>query len=253
VSYDHWDGYRRFARDHAAQLKQGRLWVNGEWSIRFYLEALGGQPVVKGQPLAGEGHVVTSLLSYPIPVTVSGGMLEPAAEREIRPALPLRLMGLGAKSGYATVGFGLRPFDVGGGPVDVIRLERVRAVEPRLSWLPMGSGEAGAQAVGGVYGVEQGSWRWTAGRAEFLVKAPEEPAVLAAEFVIPEASPARRVRLLADGAVAAEASYEGPGSYRLESRDRVSGKRIALEVDRTFRAPGDARELGVILTGIGYR
>jgi hypothetical protein len=253
VSFEHWEGYRRLAREWAPRLKTEKLWVNGEWSLRFYFEALGGEPVRNGRPLAGGGHLVTSTLGYPIPVTAAGVAIEPVEAREIRPTLPLRLMGLGAKSAYATVSSGLRPFDVGRGPVDVIRLERLRPAGPELSWLPMNAAGAAAQVVSGVYGLEQSAWRWTSGRAEFLVKPPPRPAPLAAEFVIPASSPARRVRLLADGAAVAERGCDGPGRYRIESRGPATGSRIVLEVDRTFRAPGDARELGVILTGIGYQ
>jgi 4-amino-4-deoxy-L-arabinose transferase-like glycosyltransferase len=251
VSFEHWEGYRRFARDFAVPLKAGRLWVNGEWSIRYYLDPLGGQPVVKRRPLTGEGHVVTSALSYPIPVTAGGTAIAPVTTYEIRPALPLRLMGLGAKSAYATVSFGVRPFDVSMEPVDVIRLERLRAVEPQFSWLPMNG--AAEQMVSGIYGLERNSWRWMGGEAVFLLKPPEEPARVAAEFVIPEMSPARRVRLLVDGAVAAERRYAGPGNYVLESGARFAGRRITVEVDRTFQVPGDNRVLGIILTGVGFR
>jgi hypothetical protein len=68
---------------------------------------------------------------------------------------------------------------------------------------------------------------------------------------------ARRATLSVDGRQVAEKSYSGPGSFTLTSSEpiQVPGDvvTVTLMIDKTFSVPGDQRELGVILTGIGFR
>jgi hypothetical protein len=221
VNYEHWDGYRRFAQALRGQMENRRVWVNGEWGLRFYMEAEGALPLVNNQAVRPGEIVVSSELGYPAPFTAGGGMLVPIARAEILPRLPLRIIGLGTKSAYSTVSNGYRPFDIASGPVDRIRADLVVERKPTLERLPMNAPEAAHHLVSGVYKLEDGRWRWMSGTATILLKPPAGPARLYASFVIPEASPARRITLAAEGREVAAETFGGPGAYRLEAAPRV--------------------------------
>ena len=50
-------------------------------------------------------------------------------------------------------------------------------------------------------------------------------------------------------------TYPAPGTYTLESpQQRTTGASatLTIEADRTHRAPGDSRDLGIVLTGAGF-
>jgi hypothetical protein len=106
--------------------------------------------------------------------------------------------------------------------------------------------------VSGIYALEPGNaWRWMSGRAVVLLKRPASPARLRVDFAIHDLSPARRVTLLLDGVQVAGQTYTAPGRYRLETAP-VSGDAVTIVVDKTFSVPGDSRDLGIILTDVGY-
>ena len=254
VNYHHWDGYRQAARELAPEANRTRVWINGEWGLRFYLEAEGGLPLLEGQAVQPGEIVVSSELGYPTPFTTGGGRLAPLLVREIRSPLPLRLIGLGSRSGYSTATLGRRPFDISTAPIDRVRAEAVAAEQPRLSYLPMNAPEAASQIVSGIYKLEENRYRWTAGRAVLLLKNPQRPARLEAVLYLPPAAPARRAELWVDGGrVAAEPLAAGLHTIRsgpiTPSQPAVS---VIIAVDRTFTPPGDQRELGVILSAAGF-
>ncbi|MDQ2948116.1 MAG: glycosyltransferase family 39 protein, partial [Acidobacteriota bacterium] len=130
VNYQHWDGYRQFARSLAPQAQYKRTWINGEWGLRFYLEEQGALPLMRDQAVHPGEIVASSSLAYPVPFTVPGGMLAPMQERTITSKIPLRLSALNSRSAYSTAGLGLRPFDISTGPIDQVRAELVVAVQP---------------------------------------------------------------------------------------------------------------------------
>ena len=68
-------------------------------------------------------------------------------------------------------------------------------------------------------------------------------------------APARHVQLLVDGQLVAEETFPGPGSYKLSAPFQTSNPTatVTIAVDKTFTAPGDQRNLGVVITGIGFR
>jgi hypothetical protein len=72
------------------------------------------------------------------------------------------------------------------------------------------------------------------------------------ELYIPPASPVRRVVLRLDGQEVASQTYPGPGAYTLITPP-LTGRSLTIEVDQTYFAPGDARELGIVLTGAGFQ
>ena len=257
MNYQHWDAYRRFVAGLRDEFAQRRVWVNAEWGLRFYAEAEGGLPLEQGKPVRPGDMILTSAISYPIEFTTGGGVATPVAAAEVRPTLPLRIIGLGARSAYSTVTLGYRPFDVVFEPLDRVRAEIVLERRPALSDLPMNAPEAASQIVSGVYQLEENAWRWTAARAVFLLKAPSAPALLEASIYVPDAAPARRVTLSAGHQTVAEMDLPGPGSYTVRSsepfRPSSDPVTVVLTVDRTFSPRGDDRELGVILVRVGFR
>jgi hypothetical protein len=253
VNYQHWDGYRRFARQIRSATAGHRVYIDGEWGLRYYLEADGGLPLERGQVLRAGDIVVSSRLAYPVEISAP---VAPIAEEAIRASLPLQLIGLHARSGYSTATKGVLPFDVSSAPIDVVRADIVLERRPTLSYLPMNAAEAASQIISGLYDLENGAWRWMAASAVVLLKSPPEALPVEAVFTIPDAAPARHVQLLLDGREIAAETYSGPGTYTLKSPPEMPAgatAAVTLALDRTFSVPGDHRELGVVVSGIGFR
>jgi len=256
LSYQHWDGYRQFVRTLRPELESKRSWINGEWGLRFYAEAEGGLALRRGQAVQPGDLVLSSALAYPIPFTTGGGRLVPYREQEIRPTLPFRLIALGTRSGYSSVDFGLRPFDISWSPVDKVRAEIVVQAQPELEFLPMNAPQASNQIVSGVFELENGQWRWMTDRASFLLKAPAQPKPVRVEFYIPEPAPARLVEVTLDGQRAGELLVDKSGPYQITTPPlKAAGDTATLVItaDKTFSVPGDHRRLGVILSAVGFQ
>jgi hypothetical protein len=258
VNYQHWDGYRQFAASLRSETATRRVWINSELGLRYYLESDGGLGLWQGQAVRPDDMVVTSQLAFPIPFATGGGALVPVAEREIRAWLPLRLIGLGSKSGYSDASsFGLRPFDVDGGPIDHIRAELVVERKPVLSYLEMNAPEAQQHIVSGLYDLEQGRWRWMSAKAILLLKLPTTPRpVVEVRFSIPDQAPARRVTLSVDDVPILEKTFAAPGTYTLTSGPltvQSESATVSIAVDRVFSVPGDQRQLGIVLLGAGFK
>jgi hypothetical protein len=255
VNYQHWDGYRQFARSLANDAATKRVWINGEWGLRYYLESEGGLPLLQGQTVHPGEVVVSSSLSYPIGVTTGGGVLAPLAEQTITSAIPLRLVALQGKSAYSTTMFGLRPFDISRGAIDQLRAEVVIDRKPVLSDLRMNAPEAEQQIVSGVYPLENGEWRWMGKTAVILLKPPAEPTPLIVRFFIPNAAPARQIRITVNDQVSATKDI-APGTFTVASlpiKPEGDAAKIVISVDKSFSPQSDSRELGGILTEVGFR
>jgi hypothetical protein len=256
VNYQHWDGYRRFAATLRAEIARQRTWINGEWGLRYYAESEGALPLLRSTALGVGDLVLTSDLGAFAPP--SGAPRKLLAAQVIASRLPFRLIGLGSRSGYSTAAAGLRPFDISEQPIDRVRAEVIAERQPTLVYLPMNAPEAEYHIVSGLGNLESGAWRWTtARRAVVALKAPNRPLAIEATFSIPGNAPARHIQLMADDRVVAEATFPGPGEYTLRSTSPVPASAglvsVALVLDQTFRAPGDERDLGVVLKGIGFR
>jgi hypothetical protein len=228
------------------------VYIDGEWGLRYYMEADGGLPLERGQVLRAGDIVVSSQLAYPIAFTAPTATI---SEQQIRASLPLQLIGLAAHSGYSTATKGLRPFDVSNAPIDIVRAAIVLERHPTLAYLPMNSPEASAQIVSGLYDVEGGAWRWMSGTAVVLLKSPAQPLPVEAVFTIPDPAPARHVELLLDGRVVAAETYGTPGAYTLKSAPQSPAgpaSTVTVTLDRTFSVPGDHRGLGVVVSAVGF-
>jgi len=256
VNYQHWDGYRHFAAELKRESDQRRVWINGEWGLRYYFEKDGGLPLVRGQELRPGDMIVSSDLAFPIRFTTGGGALIPLAGQEIRAALPLRLVGLGARSAYSSASLGLRPFDLLRAPIDRVRADVVIEKEPELSFLPMNAPEAEQQLVSGIYDLENNQWRWMGERGVLLLKRPAGASPLEVTFYIPEKAPARRISAFVNDNLIVEKTYSGPGTYTMTTEPiavsfRVA--RVAITADKTFSVPGDHRRLGIVLSAVGFK
>jgi hypothetical protein len=63
------------------------------------------------------------------------------------------------------------------------------------------------------------------------------------------------VALLLEGREVAAATYPAAGAYTLQSAPVQAASGVAtveINVDRTFSAPPDRRELGMVLAGVGF-
>jgi 4-amino-4-deoxy-L-arabinose transferase-like glycosyltransferase len=256
VNYQHWDGYRQFARALAPDAQSKRVWINGEWGLRYYLESEGGLPLRQGQAIHPGEIVVSSKLSYPIAFTTGGGVLAPIAERTITSAIPLRLVALQGRASYSTTMLGLRPIDISLAPIDQLSAQLMIERKPTLTDLPMNAPEAGQQIVSGVYQLESGQWRWMSQTATILLKPPAQPAPVTVRFFIPDSSPARQVSISLNDHPIASQTYFAPGTYSLSSppmKPEGDSAKLTITVDKSFSAPGDSRQLGIILSEIGFK
>lgn len=254
VNYAQLNAWRGFAAGIAPEVAGKQLWINGAWGFSWYLERLGGRPALRNQRIVPGDLIATSALGLPVPVNTLGAKLELVREQKVLPVLPVTIMGVNSRSGYASAGFGLRPFEISSAPLDVIRLERARPNAPALEFLRMDTPASSGQIVSGVYEIESGPWRWMSRKAVLALKSPARPEPLEVRFFIPPQSPVRRVTVSVDDTVL-ENREVGPGAFTIRTAPLKSAGDAALltiAVDRTFRAPGDARDLGMVLIGAGF-
>jgi hypothetical protein len=252
VNYQHWAGYRQFAESLRGPTAGHRVWVDGEWGLRYYLESDGALPLKKAQRLRPGDIVVSSDLGASVNPTAPFAPLRTA---EIRPALPLRLIGLESHSGYSTVSRGFWPFGFSAGLIDRLSAREVTERHPTLAYLPMNAPEAAHQIVVGIFSLEDNRFRWMSRSAVVALANPAAALPLRVTFTIPPQARARRVTLLLDGREVASQTYPASGTYTLESPPvRAAGAvaMVEIAIDQTFSAPGDSRELGIVLTGVGF-
>jgi hypothetical protein len=245
ANYQHWDGYRHFAeRIHQASAGH-RVWVDNDWGLRYYLEADHAVAARRGQTVRPGDIVVTSELGRNVEFTAP---MVPIADAVIQPSVPFRLIGLETRSGYSTVAAGFWPFGISTGVVDRVHARLVAERHPTLEYLPTNAPEARDQIVSGIYPSD----RWMSQSAVVALKAPGTPKKLRAEVYVPPNAPARQITLLLDGREVASRAIPGAGTYMVESSGPLTGSTAEVRVDRTFRAGGDQRDLGVVLLAVGF-
>ncbi len=236
VNYQTWDAYRDFAISLAPEAAQRRMWVESDFGLRYYLESEGALAVPREHTFA-PGDVVVSPKPHP-----EGQRI---ASLEIRPSIPLRLFSVNEKSAYSAATHGLWPFEFSTAPVDRVGAYLIGERKAELSWVT----PKDQQQV--LRGLDPDGW--SSSEATVLLKHADGP--LTAEFTIHAQSLARRVRLLVDGRQVAEETFPAPGSYALSVPAPGGGPTITvtLAVDQTFSVPGDGRQLGILVTGIGFK
>ena len=255
VNYQHWGAYRQFAREIRSDVESKRVWIKDEWGLRYYLEAEGALPLMQGQAIHAGEMMVSSSLSSPVAFSSGGGFMAPVAERTITSPIPLRLVALHGRSAYSAMMSGLRPFDITLAPIDRLRAEIMVERKPAAADLLMSAPEAEQQIVSGIYQLESGSWRWMSQTGVVLLKPPVEPARLVVQFSIPDQSPVRQVSMDLNGQRVASQDFSGPGRYVLTSapmKPDGDSAQVTITVDKTFAAPGDSRQLSIILLRVGF-
>jgi MFS family permease len=245
ANYQHWDGYRQFAKTLAPDAAQHRVWVDAEWGLRYYMESEGALPLSRDQVLQPGDTVVSSALAHA--VTINAPVAQVSAA-DITPSIPLRLISLSHRSAYSSAAGGLLPFEISSRPADRVRADTVIDRKPVLSYLKPNDPQAPAHILSGLF--PDG---WMSERASVLL-IPKSTAVEVVLY-IPQQAPARHVQLLVDGNLVAADTFNGPGSYKLSAPFQSSNPTatVTVAVDKTFNAPGDRRNLGVVITGVGFR
>jgi hypothetical protein len=246
-NYDHWDAYRSLAPTIMRLSNGHRVWVNGEWGFRYYLEQAGALPLTKAQKLRPGDLVAASALGQSVSVT------DPATsilQVDVRSAVPVRILGLTGHSGFSDASAGYWPFGISNGPVDRVTASTVGERHITLEMLPTDAPEAREQIINGIY-----PDHWMTGDAIVALKSPAGPRKLRLSFYIPNATPARTVTLKLDGAPVATQTFSDPGAHTLDSAPVHPDARTAtieILITPTFRAPGDQRDLGAVVTSIGF-
>jgi Dolichyl-phosphate-mannose-protein mannosyltransferase len=247
VNYQHWEGYRQFARSLEKDVSTRRVWINAEWGLRYYLETEGALPMPNGQVLQPGEIVVSSELALPLHTS---SLLLPIADVEIKPAIPLRIISLGGRSAYSHSAEGLLPFEISRGPIDRVHAGVVVERKPQLTVIDPADPNAASQIVRGIYAPDH----WMAQQATVVLKRPEHASPLRVAIFIPPQAPARDLQVLVDDALAANEEFPAPGAYTVTVPVAAGSSDITvtLLVDQTFFAPGDQRKLGVVVTKIGF-
>jgi len=245
ANYQHWDGYRRVAQSLSKEVSQKRVWINAEWGLQYYLESEGALALLKDHPIRTGDLVVTSSLALPVRVATPVALLQ---DVEIRPSLPFRLISPSGRSAYSTAAAGFLPFEVSTATLDHVRIET--AAEPSLTFVNPKNAASMTQVVRGIY-----PDNWSAKEAVVLLKSPGSHATLRANFFIPPNAPARAAKLMLGSEVVASKTFPAPGAYELSADvdPKETSITATLEVDKTFRAPPDIRDLGIVVLGIGFR
>lgn len=245
VNYQHWGAYRELAESPSFQAAGHRVWVNADGGERYYFEADGAVPMPKNALVQPGDVVISSDLAGGV---AAGVPLATLAQAEIRPSLPLRTISLDGRSAYSFGSRGLLPFEFSSARIDRVKAEI--AVAPELGYLVPQDPKSAGQILSGL-----SSDGWTEQQATVILKVPANPAALSASFWVYPSSPARHVTLAANGRVLAEMDVQPNQTPTISAAAPagLSTLAVTLSVDQTFSVPGDARHLGVKLTGIGFK
>jgi len=252
VNYQHWHAYRAYAASLAPVIENHRAWVDDEWGLRHYMEDLGALPLTNTLRLRAGDIIVSSELSHAVEPTA---LLAPAAPTlEIRPAIPLRLIGLETHSGYSSAAFDrLWPFGLSAGVIDRVRTSRVVERHPALSYVDLKAPGAKDQIVSGIWFNDH----WMSASGVVIVKSPPAAMPLSVSFYVPDNAPARHIAVLLDDREVCATTVAAPGAGELTCPAPVAPAgptaMIEIRVDKTFRVPPDERDLGIVLLGVGFR
>jgi len=252
MNYQHWDAYRVYAASLAPVIENHRVWVDDEWGLRHYMQEQGALPLQKSQRLRAGDIIVSSQLSHAVEPTT---LLAPAAPTlEIRPAIPLRLIGLESRSGYSSAALDrLWPFGIGASVIDRVRTSRVVERHPTLTYVDLKAPEAKEQIVSGIWPDDH----WMSASGVVIVKSPPTAMPLTVSFYVPDNAPARHIGLLLDDREICTTTVAAPGPGQLTCPAPIvpvgpTGM-IEVRVDKTFRVPPDERDLGIVLLGVGFK
>jgi hypothetical protein len=252
MNYQHWNAYRAYAAAIQPVIENHRVWVDDEWGLRHYMEERGALPLTKAQRLRADDIIVSSQLSHAVEPTAL--LASAAPTLEIRPAIPLRIIGVESHSGYSSAALDrLWPFGLSAGVIDRVRTGRVVERHPALSYVDMKAPEAKDQIVSGIWPDDH----WMSASGVAIVKSPPSAMPLSVSFYIPANAPARHVALLLDDreVCATTVAAAGPGELTCPApiQPAAATGMVEIRVDKTFRVPPDERDLGMVLIGVGFK
>lgn len=134
-----------------------------------------------------------------------------------------------------------------------------------LSSLKLNDPVAPAQLLKGFYGVESGSWRWTAGNFSVLLKSPAGAAqkggtltlaIMVSDIILKQVH-SQTLKASIGGQALAPATYTAGGRYTYSAdvpAATLAGDTVTVDfsLDKSLPpSPSDLRELGVIATAVG--
>jgi hypothetical protein len=199
--------------------------------------------------------LVTSELAATIPVGFSGSS-QPILTREVATGIiPLRTIGRDSRSGYSSSAFGVLPFGIGGGVIDRLEAADLGLPEPTDGYLQMNSAAAESQLLSGFYEVQDGAWRWMGPNGSAILAVPESVGSFKLDLYVPDNSPARRLRVEAGGRLLLERTLDGPGGHVVEAPIEPppgAAARVVIRAQPAFFAPGDERELSIVVNSFGF-
>ena len=232
MNYQHWDAYRVYAASLRPVMENHRVWVDDEWGLRHYVQDEGALPLRATEKLRADDIIVTGELSHAVDVTAR---LAPAAPTlEIRPWIPLRLIGLETHSGYSSAAMDhLWPFGLSSGLLDRVRTSRVVERHPTLEYVDMKAPGVSDCIVSGIWPDDQ----WMSASAVVMVKSPVIAMPLQVSFYIPDNAPARHITLLLDGQEVASTTVTatGPGQLISPTRLKPGGTAAIVEIRASTR------------------
>ncbi|MFB3828468.1 MAG: hypothetical protein ACE15B_16995 [Bryobacteraceae bacterium] len=148
-----------------------------------------------------------------------------------------------------------------------VRVQQTEEEAPQLATtVHVADPRAAAQLVSGFYDIEQGSWRWTAGKFAVVLRTPrgsaQKGAVLKLKFNIPDAVMGKlgpmAVAASVEGTALKPETYTQPGEY-IYSRELApevmarDSARVDFHLDKFLPAGAvDSRELGVVVISAGF-
>ncbi len=148
-----------------------------------------------------------------------------------------------------------------------VRVQQTEEEAPQMATtVHVADPRTAAQLVGGFYDIEQGSWRWTAGKFSVVLRTPrgsaQKGAVLKLKFNIPDAVMGKlgpmAIAASVEGTALKPETYTQPGEYiyardlppEVMARDTA---RVDFHLDKFLPAgSADSRELGVVAISAGF-
>lgn len=134
----------------------------------------------------------------------------------------------------------------------------------RASLIRMNDPSTAGQLLNGFHDIENNAWRWTAGHFSVLLYTPpgasQRGATLTLKLTVPEPATQNsgKVTLTAaiDGMTLLSSTWDKPGAYTFTGEIPASmlptdSVKIDFALDKSFHAPNDARELGIIVASVG--
>jgi hypothetical protein len=148
-----------------------------------------------------------------------------------------------------------------------VKVQATEEEAPSLATsIHMGDPRVAPQLITGFYGIEDNSWRWSAGKFAVLLRPPrtaaQKGAILQLKFALPDAiiGPLKSVSITPtiNGTALPSETYTKSGEYTYAKEvppNLMAGDAVKVEfaLDKALPPTGaDQRELGLVVTVIGF-